>query len=70
MDQQVSTNDEVTPPCRCVTLLRHAIEYGTGMLTEEENMDYKRNPNGPDADPKVIDNRIQKWSNKDCDSKR
>jgi hypothetical protein len=23
-----------------VTLLRHAIEYGTGMLTEEENMDY------------------------------
>jgi hypothetical protein len=23
-----------------VTLLRHAIESGTGMLTEEENMDY------------------------------
>jgi hypothetical protein len=38
--EQVSKNDEVAPPCRRVTLLRHAIKYGTGMLTKEENMDY------------------------------
>jgi hypothetical protein len=38
--EQVSKNDEVTPPCRCVTLLRHAFGYETEMLAEHENSDH------------------------------
>jgi len=40
--ENVSKNDEVMSPCRRVTLLRHAIEYGTEMLAEEENSDHSQ----------------------------
>jgi hypothetical protein len=40
--ENVSKNDEVMSSCRRVTLLRHAIEYGTEMLAEEENSDHSQ----------------------------